>query len=94
MYASLAPSFVSAFDGADEKWLYPVLKRLGFTHIEAVKDNRHQSYIEYETDILLFSVIMKNACCIDIMNGMTEKFNKDECIKNIGNVLGYCRFSN
>lgn len=67
-----------------EHFLKDIVKRL-----KAVKDNRHQSYIEYKTDILLFSVIMKNACCIDSMNGMTEKFNKDECIKNIGNVLGY-----
>ena len=77
-------NFFAEFIKIKEHFFKDIVKRL-----KAVKDNRHQSYIEYETDILLFSVIMKNACCIDSMNGMTEKFNKDECIKNIGNVLGY-----
>ena len=54
-----------------------------------VKDNRHQSYIEYGTDILLFSVIMKNITSLQSMNQMTVEFNKDECINNVGKTLGY-----
>ncbi|WP_286819861.1 transposase family protein [Desulfobacter sp. UBA2225] len=58
-------------------------------HLKSVKDPRHKSYIEYESDIILFSMLMKNACSIYSMSNMTEQFNKDECIKNIANVLGY-----
>lgn len=58
-------------------------------HLKTVKDKRHQSYIKYDTDILLLTVIMKNVVCIESMNGMTDNFNRDECIENIGKVLGY-----
>ncbi|MCK4260149.1 MAG: transposase family protein [Halanaerobiales bacterium] len=54
-----------------------------------VKDRRHQSYIEYGTDILLFTMIMKNVTGIESMNKMTSNFNKDECIENIAKALGY-----
>lgn len=57
--------------------------------LKRVKDNRHQGYIEYGADILLFSVIMKNSCGIDSMSSMTQNFNKIECIENVGKVLGY-----
>ena len=57
--------------------------------LKRTKDPRHQSYIEYEADILLFVVIMKNICGIPSMTNMTEKFNKDDCIENISKVLGY-----
>ena len=56
--------------------------------LKRTKDPRHQSYIEYEADILLFVVIMKNICGIPSMTNMTEKFNKDECIENVSKVLG------
>jgi hypothetical protein len=58
-------------------------------HLKNVKDPRHKSYIEYQADIILFSMIMKNACSVYSMSNMTEKFNKDECIENIATVLGY-----
>ena len=54
-----------------------------------VKDNRHQSYIEYGTDIILFVMIMKNITALESMNQMTTEFNKDECINNIAKTLGY-----
>lgn len=57
--------------------------------LKNVKDSRHQSYIEYETDIILFSVIMKNITSIESMNKMTIEFNKDECINNVAKTLGY-----
>lgn len=34
VYVSLAPSFVSAFENTDERWLYQALKKLGVTYIE------------------------------------------------------------
>lgn len=59
------------------------------SRLKGVKDNRHQSYIEYSTDILLFTVIMKNVIAIESMNKMTTEFNKDESINNIAKTLGY-----
>lgn len=57
--------------------------------MKRVKDPRNPSYIKYGTDEMLFPVIMKNACGIISMSGMTEKFNKDECISNTAAALGY-----
>ena len=54
-----------------------------------VKDNRHQSYIKYNTDILLLVMIMKNITALESMNQMTTEFNKDECINNVAKTLGY-----
>lgn len=54
-----------------------------------VKDNRHQSYIKYDTDILLMVMIMKNITALESMNQMTTEFNKDECINNVAQTLGY-----
>ncbi len=36
-----------------------------FKKLKSVKDPRHQSYIEYESDILIFAIILKNVFCID-----------------------------
>lgn len=58
-------------------------------HLKSVKDHRHKSYIEYGTDVILFSILMKNVFSIFSMSNMTEQFNKDECIENIAKVLGY-----
>jgi len=55
--------------------------------IKSVKDPRNLSYIEYEPDTILFTMIMKNACSVLSMSNMTERFNKDECIKNVAKVL-------
>jgi hypothetical protein len=57
--------------------------------LKRVKDNRHQSYVEYSSDILLFLLIMKNVSGIKSMNKMTDKFNRDVCIQNVAKVLGY-----
>lgn len=56
--------------------------------LKRVKDNRHQSYIEYTTDIILFNIIMKNVTSIESMNQMTTKFNTDECISNVAKITG------
>ena len=57
--------------------------------LRLVKDPRHQSYIKYNTDLLIFTMIMKNACSITSMSSMSERFNKEECIENMAIVLGY-----
>lgn len=79
-------NFFGEFVKVKEHFFRDIVKRLN-----AVRDPRHQSYIEYGTDVLLFSVIMKNACGIISMSNMTEKFNKEECIENMAKVLGYER---
>ena len=56
--------------------------------LKCVKDPRHKSYIQYGTDAILFSVLMKNVCSITSMSGMTEQFNRKECIQNVSKVLG------
>ncbi len=57
--------------------------------LKSVKDKRNQSYVEYKTDIILMMVIMKNVCGIVSMNNMSKKFNRDECVENMKNILGY-----
>lgn len=57
--------------------------------LSGVKDIRHQSYIEYTPDIILFSMIMKNITSIESMNRMTVEFNKEKCINNVAKALGY-----
>lgn len=58
-------------------------------YFKRINDPRNKSYIEYETDIIIFQMIMKNACSIKSMTSMTEKFNKIECIENTAKILGY-----
>jgi hypothetical protein len=67
-----------------QKHFFKDLKKM----LAAVKDPRHKSYIDYGAEIMLFSVLLKNACGIVSMTSMTEKFNKDECIDNVSRVLG------
>lgn len=57
--------------------------------LKNVKDNRHQSYIEYPPDIILFCILMKNVTAIESMNQMTNEFNTEECINNVAKALGY-----
>ncbi|MEK6453130.1 transposase family protein [Caldifermentibacillus hisashii] len=56
--------------------------------LKEVDDPRHQSYITYDTEVLLMMVILKNACNLKSMREMTNEFNKEECIKNVGKWLG------
>uniref|UniRef100_UPI0022B9BEC6 transposase family protein n=1 Tax=Caldifermentibacillus hisashii TaxID=996558 RepID=UPI0022B9BEC6 len=56
--------------------------------LKEVDDPRHQSYITYDTEVLLMMVILKNACHLKSMREMTNEFNKEECIKNVGKWLG------
>ncbi|MEN0648338.1 hypothetical protein NSQ82_04735 [Caldifermentibacillus hisashii] len=36
----------------------------------------------------MMMVILKNACNLKSMREMTNEFNKEECIKNLGKLLG------
>ena len=57
--------------------------------LKSVNEVRHSSYITYEPDILLFTIIMKNISGIHSMNKMTKDFNNDTVINNFSKVLGY-----
>jgi len=59
------------------------------SNLRRIKDPRHQSYVEYGADILIFTLIMKNASGLESMNKMTSEFNREECIENIAKALGY-----
>ena len=57
-------------------------KKLGL-----VKEVRNTSYITYEPEILLLTVIMKNIVGITSMNRMTRDFNTNDAINNISTAL-------
>jgi len=54
--------------------------------LSSLKDPR--KFWTYETEVMLMTVIMKNVCCIESMQQMTDGFIKDECVKNLCTVLG------
>lgn len=56
--------------------------------IKNVMDKRHQSYITYEIEVILYMMILKNACSLESMQEMSDEFNIDECVKNIYKILG------
>lgn len=56
--------------------------------LKTVKDHRHQSYIDYGTEVMLFTVLLKNITSLKSMRTMTGRLNKEECIENIKKVLG------
>ena len=56
--------------------------------LRGVKDPRHQSYITYLPDVILYVMILKNIMGLISMRETTDKLNKDECIKNIEKMLG------
>lgn len=56
--------------------------------IKNVMDSRNQSYITYEIEVILYMMILKNACSIESMQEMSDEFNIDECVKNIYKILG------
>lgn len=59
-----------------------------FNQLKNVLDPRHQSYITYGSEVILFTMIMKNLTGLKSMRNMSDGFNKDECIDNIRKVLG------
>ena len=42
----------------------------------------------YEIEVMLMTVIMKNICNIQSMQGMTEAFNDENCVENLCRLLG------
>ncbi len=56
--------------------------------IKNVMDERNQSYVTYEIEVIIFVMILKNICSIESMQEMNETFNEDTCVKNIYRVLG------
>lgn len=57
--------------------------------LKKVEDPRHQSYIDYGPEVLLFTILMKNATSLDSMRRMTERFNKAACIENVKKALQF-----
>ena len=56
--------------------------------IKKVMDARHPSYITYEIEVILYTMLLKNVCSIASMQEMNEAFNEDESVKNIYKILG------
>lgn len=57
-------------------------------NLKNVIDHRHQSYITYGPEVLLFTMILKNMTGQKSMRTMSENFNKEECMENVGKALG------
>jgi hypothetical protein len=55
--------------------------------IGKIEDPRHQSYIDYRIEEVIYPIIMKNACNLQSMREMTESFNTTEIIRNMGMIL-------
>lgn len=54
---------------------------------EKLTDTRHQSYVEYQMSVITVSRLLGLLCGIKSMRNTTEKFNTEETIKNISNLL-------
>ena len=54
---------------------------------EKLTDARHQSYVEYQMSVITISRLLGLLCGIKSMRNTTEKFNTEETIKNIANLL-------
>lgn len=55
--------------------------------LKNVRDHRSQSYITYGLEFILFTILLKNMANLKSMRSMSNSFNKEECIKNVGKVL-------
>ena len=55
--------------------------------LEKLTDTRHQSYVEYKMSVITVTKLFGLLCGIKSMRETTEKFNTEETIKNIANVL-------
>ena len=59
-----------------------------FHKFSAVKDPRHQSYIEYNAKTMLGTLYYKCIGGLSSMQEMTRKFNDEAVVKNIYSFLG------
>jgi hypothetical protein len=57
-------------------------------NLREINDPRHLSYTDYDIEEILYTVIMKNVCSITSMQDMTDKFNTEECARNLCLILG------
>lgn len=55
--------------------------------LEMLTDARHQSYVEYQMSVITVTRLLGLLCGIKSMRNITEKFNTEETIKNIANLL-------
>ncbi len=55
--------------------------------LEKLTDTRHQSYIEYQMSVITVTRLLGLLCGIKSMRNTTEKFNTEETIKNIAELL-------
>lgn len=55
--------------------------------LENLTDTRHQSYVEYQMSVITVTRLLGLLCGIKSMRNTTEKFNTEETIKNIANIL-------
>lgn len=74
VYVSLAPSFASAFNVRDERHIYGLLKKLGFTHTEETALGALR--VTYEYHKLLLKREMKNliSTACPTINTLVEKY--------------------
>lgn len=56
--------------------------------IEEIKDPRHQSYITYTQDDLLYMGLLKNMCSVESMRQMEHMFNEETCIRTLSILSG------
>ena len=54
---------------------------------EKLTDTRHQSYVEYQMSVITVTRLLGLLCGIKSMRNTTEKFNTEETIENIANLL-------
>lgn len=54
---------------------------------EKLTDTRNQSYVEYRMSVISITRLLGLLCGIKSMRNTTEKFNTEETIKNIANIL-------
>lgn len=55
--------------------------------LENLTDTRHQSYVEYKMSVITITRLLGLLCGIKSMRETTEKFNTEETIENIANLL-------
>ena len=55
--------------------------------LEELTDTRHQSYVEYQMSVITVTRLLGFLCGIKSMRNITEKFNTEETINNIANLL-------
>ena len=55
--------------------------------LKSAKDPRNQSYITYESQVILFIRILAVIFHIASMRKLTEDFNSETCIQNVASML-------